>query len=332
MIFLSDARPIFIRLRLDAGGKAFRSAWTEAVKALYGYLDRDGDGSLTKEEVDCGSLPVMVRAATGGAAALPHADLDTNPRDGKVSLDELADVLRPALGPFRVQVGRVAVERNDALFNHLDGDKDGTLTGDELGAAMSSLYRFDLDDDELIERNELEPFSNPIAMANDDQPRRGRYAAVPPVIELSAGDPSFRPVRLLLKKYDTGTGEGSAGGDNRLSPGEFAIDLREFASADADADGALDTEELRRFLGRIEPELELIVKLSGGSSAATTIAASRAGSRPLPQDVRVETLSDGDLEIAIGDIRLEFHADGGEHAAEDAKRVLRWPVPGRRRR
>ena len=60
----------------------------------------------------------MVRAATGGAAALPRADLDTNPKDGKVSLEELADVLRPALGPFRVQVGRVAVERNDALFNH----------------------------------------------------------------------------------------------------------------------------------------------------------------------------------------------------------------------
>ena len=117
---------------------------------------------MTKEEVDRGSLPVMVRAATGGAAALPHADLDTNPRDGKVSLDELADVLRPALGPFRVQVGRVAAERNDALFNHLDRDKDGALAKDELGAAVSSLYRFDLDDDELIERNELEPFSNPI--------------------------------------------------------------------------------------------------------------------------------------------------------------------------
>jgi Ca2+-binding EF-hand superfamily protein len=36
--------------------------------------------------------------------------------------------------------------------------------------------------------------------------------------------------------------------------------------------------------------------------------------------VRVETLSDGDLEIALGDIRLEFHAEGGEHAAENAKR------------
>ena len=84
-------------------------------------------------------------------------------RTARFPLEELADVLRPALGPFRVQVGRLAVERNDALFNHLDRDKDGTVTKDELAAAVTSLHRFDLDGDELIDPNELEPFSNPIA-------------------------------------------------------------------------------------------------------------------------------------------------------------------------
>ena len=97
VIFLSDTRPIFIRLRMDAGGKAFRSAWLETVKEIHRYLDRNKDGVLTKDEADRGSLPTMVRAATGGAAALPRADLDTNPKDGKVSVEELADVLRPAL-------------------------------------------------------------------------------------------------------------------------------------------------------------------------------------------------------------------------------------------
>ena len=133
------------------GARPFRAAWLDAVKAIHAYLDRDEDGTLTKDEADRGSLPVMVRAATGGAAALPRADLDTNPKDGKVSLEELADVLRPALGPFRVQVGRVAVDRNDALFNQLDRNKDGMLTKDELAAAVTSLHRFDLDSDELID-------------------------------------------------------------------------------------------------------------------------------------------------------------------------------------
>ncbi len=319
VIFLSDARPIFIRLRMDAGGKAFRAAWLDTVKAIHTYLDRNKDGTLTKDEADRGSLPVMVRAATGGAAALPRADLDTNPKDGKVSVEELADVLRPGLGPFRVQIGRVAVERNDALFNLLDSDKDGMLTKDEMGAAVTSLYRFDLDTDELIDPNELEPFSNPIAAMTQDLSPRGKFSAVPPVLELSAEDPSFRPVRLLLKKYDKGTGQGAAAGDNRLSNGEFGIDPKEFESADSDGDQALDTEELRRFLSRVGPDLELVVKLSGTSSTSTTIAASAAGSKPLPSEVHVRRLSEGDVEVAIGELSLEFHADGGERAVENAK-------------
>jgi len=319
VMFLSDTRPIFIRLRLDAGGKAFRTAWLDAVKAIHKYLDRNGDGTLTKEEADRGSLPMMVRAATGGAAALPKADLDAN-KDGKVSLEELADVLRPALGPFRVQVGRLAVDRNDALFNHLDRNKDGMISQDELAAAVSSLHRFDLDGDELIDPAELEPFSNPIAAMDEDQTRRGKYATVPPVIELSSDDPSFRPVRLVLKKYDKGTSEGAAAGDNRLSPGEFAIDPKDFASSDTDNDGALDTEELRRYLSRVGPDLELVVKLSGNSATPATIEALGAGSRPLPPGVHVQRLSAADIEVAIGEVSLEFHVDPGEQAADNAKR------------
>jgi Ca2+-binding EF-hand superfamily protein len=317
VMFLTETRPVFIRLRLDAGGKAFRAAWLESVKAIHAYLDRDGDGNLTKEEADRGSLPMMVRSATGGAAALPRADLDASPKDGKVSLEELAEVLRPALGPFRVQSGRVAIDRNDALFIHLDRNKDGKISKDELAAAVTSLHRFDLDDNELIDSNEMEPFSNPMAAAMEDQTPRGRFAAVPSVIELDSGDPSSKPLRLILKKYDKGA---SAGGDNRLSPTEFAIDPKEFASADTDSDGALDTEELRRYLGQVAPDLELVVKLSGSNSAATTIEVSGVGSKPLPPEVHVEKLSDGDVEISIGEVSLDFHADGGEHDAENAKR------------
>ena len=170
VMFLGDTRPIFIRLRLDAGGKAFRTAWLDSVKAIHAYLDRDGDGTLTREEADRGSLPTMVRATTGGAGgAFPAQDLDASPKDGKVSLEELADVLRPALGPFRVQVGRLAIDRNDALFNHLDRNKDGAVGKDELAHAVKSLRRFDLDEDELIDPAELDPFSNPIAAKNEDR-------------------------------------------------------------------------------------------------------------------------------------------------------------------
>src|SRR5262249_54900287 len=161
---------------------------------------------------------------TGGAAALPRAELDSN-KDGTVTHEELADVLRPALGPFRVQVSRQATQRTDALFNHIDRDGDGKLTKEEMAKATSSLLRFALDDDELVDPLELEPFSNPLAMQMEQTPvGRGRFSVVPPVIELSADDPSSKPIRHLLNRYDKGTDDGAAAGDNKLSRGELGIE------------------------------------------------------------------------------------------------------------
>ncbi len=317
VVFLSEIRPVFIRLRIDAEGKGFRSAWLESIKSLHTYLDRDGDGTLTREEAERGGLPAMVRGATGGAAALPTAELDTNPKDGKISLEELAEVLRPALGPFRVQVGRVAVERADALFNHLDRNKDGTLSNEELGAAVSSLRRFDLDDDELIDTNELEPFTNPLQMQREEMlPTRGRIANIPPVIELSSDEPSLRPVRMLLKRYDRGA-EKSPAGDNKLSLAELKIEPKDFEAADSDRDGTLDSEETRRFLAQVKPDLEVVVKLA--DKGASKIEAVGTGSKPLPAGVKVERLSAGDLEVSVGEVSLEFHAESGENGVESAK-------------
>ncbi|MDR3621737.1 MAG: EF-hand domain-containing protein [Paludisphaera borealis] len=320
LVFLADGRPVFIRLKFDTGSRGFRSAWLDAVKELHGYLDRDGDGTLTRQEADRGGLPAMVRAATGNNAALPTADLDADPRDGKVSLDELAAVLRPALGPFRVQVDRLAVEKTDALFNQLDRDKDGRLSQAELRSAVASLRRFDLDDDEQISPDELDPFRNPTAALFEvDDTRRGRFTAVPPVIELSAEDPSVRPVRMLLRRYDTGAGEGAVGGDNRLSNGEFGIDPRDFEAADADADSTLDSEELRRYLAKAAPDVELTVKLPDDGKTPASIEVGSSGSKAVPPGVRVQRISSSDIEVAVGEVNLEFHADAGARGDEAAK-------------
>ena len=319
VVFLGEARPIFLRLAIGAGNKGFRASWIESVKSIHAYLDQNGDGTLTREEADRGGLPTMVRAATGGAAALPRADLDTSPRDGKVSFEELADVLRPALGPFRAQQGGIAVDKADALFNHIDRDKDGSLSKAELAAAVSSLQRFDLDDDELIDPAELEPFSNPMAAQYEDQSRRGKVAPVPTVLELTPDDASIRPVRLLLKRYDVGTPAGTPAGDNRLGRDEFQIDPKDFQAADTDSDGALDTEELRRYLAGVQPDLELNVKLPDDGKTPASIAVSGVGGKPVPSGVKVQALPGGDVAVSIGELNLEFHADAGEKSVDNAK-------------
>src|SRR5947209_1140691 len=79
------------------------------------------------------------------------ADLDTN-MDGKVTLDEFsAYYRRTGFGPFQVGIGpnQGASERlTDNLFKHLDLNKDGKLSKDEIGQASESLRKLDVDEDE----------------------------------------------------------------------------------------------------------------------------------------------------------------------------------------
>lgn len=325
VIFLGENKPVVLRLRIAMGGRPFRSAWTDSVLALHRYLDRNGDGKVSRDEAKAETLSTLVRLANGTATAMPRTELDNHPKDGVISIEELSDALASALGPFRVQVGKLASGKADALFEQLDADKDGNLTKAELTTAAGSLQKLDLDDDELIDAVELEPFSNPLAMQAEDAPgRRARLAPVPPVLELTPDDTTLRPVRLLLKKYDRGGSSGASPGDNKLSRDEFAIGPKAFAKADADSDGTLDTEELRRFLANITPDIELGVNLSGDSKGAATIAV--AGSYgvagALPPGVKVKTLGGGDVEIAVEEVRLEIHVDDGATASADAKRAF----------
>ena len=137
--------------------------------------------------------------------------------------------------------------------------------------------------------------------------------------------PSFRPVRLLLKKYDKGTKNGSKTGDNLLTRAELGIDPETFSAADTDKDGALDTEELRRFLARVEPEIELQVRLSNESAGKATIEAAGPGGKPLPAKVKVERLSASDIEIALDEIHLEFHIEDGDRSGRRGEAVSRRP-------
>jgi Ca2+-binding EF-hand superfamily protein len=324
LIFLGDTRPVFLRLNITVDDKAFRAAWRDFVRALHAELDRNRDGKVTTAELDREAFPVLVRSLSGGSATAPRLELDTSPKDGVVSVDELADALQTPLGPFGVQVGRVAVQPTDALFGQLDGNQDGKLSPAELESAQLRLAKLDLDEDEQIGRDELEPFSDPAIPSPDDDPlRRGRYAGVPPVVELTPEDPSMRPVRLLLRKYDRPARSGAAA-DNMLSRTELGIDPRSFATADADADGLLDTEELRRWLTRVEPELEVRVKLPATASAAGTasIEASAPGGKPLPATVRVQRLAPSDIDITLDEIHLELHAESGDRTAEEARQFL----------
>jgi len=322
LIFLAENRPIFLRLRVTSQGRPFEASWIDSIRTLHASLDRNGDGKVTTKETDEKIFSAIVRLATGAAVPPTRGELDVHPKDGIVSIDELAEAVRPILGPFRLQVGRQAIGRTDALFDHLDRDKDGELTRPELAAIAGSLRPLDLDDNEMISPDELEPFNNPAftSLLEESSQRRARYTALPPVVEVVAGESSLRAARLLLKKYDKTKGDVPGRPDNKLSPAEFAIDPDAFAGADTNGDDALDTEELRRFLARAPIDLTLDVSLSPEASGRATIRVGAGG--VLPKGAQVRQLADGDVEFAIGQVRLDIQLEHGTTAAEEARRVL----------
>src|SRR5438445_4773603 len=169
LVFLGDHRPVILRLHMLIDGKAFSAMWDEAIRGLFQFLDRNGDGVLSKEEAELAPkvqrLAQQARAgffspAPGGTASM--SDLDTDPEVGKVTLDELRKYYRQYdFGALELTFAPVqdfaSVALTDALFTHLDRNKDGKLSKKELAAAPSVLQILDVDDDELISIQELLP-------------------------------------------------------------------------------------------------------------------------------------------------------------------------------
>ena len=207
IMFLTDARPIFIRLRLGAGGKAFRSAWIDAVKAIHTYLDRDGDGTLTRKRQIVALCPIWCDPPR---AARRRCRVPTSTPTRKTARSPWKNWPMSCAPPSAHSAYRSAAWRSIATMPS-STTSTATRTAHSPRTSSPRPSRRSTasisDDNELIDPNELEPFSNPIAALNQDQTRRGKYAPVPAVIELSSDDPSFRPVRLLLKKYDKGTSD-----------------------------------------------------------------------------------------------------------------------------
>jgi Ca2+-binding EF-hand superfamily protein len=315
LVFLAEDRPVFLRLRISQGDQPFESQWISSVQRIHQSLDRDGDGKLTTKEATPELVTAVVRLATGAPVTLPRQEIDVNPKDDVVSQEELAEVLRPILGPFRLQAGRQVVGRTDALFDQLDRDKDGQLTRLELAGIAGSLRPLDLDDNEMISADELTPFNSPAETSMEETAgTRSNFTALPSVVELIAGESSLRSARLMLKRYDKGKVDVPGRPDGKLSPEEFAVGADAFSRFDRNHDGALDTDELRKLLAHPPFDFTVDVVFPDKPADRATIRVARGDS--LPEDAKIRQLADGDVEIGLGKVRVDLHVGDREIARE----------------
>jgi Ca2+-binding EF-hand superfamily protein len=229
-VFLGEARPLLVRLHVRVDGKPFTAAWDDFMKYLFAYLDVNGDGVLNKQEAermpspDQLSIGGLIIFAGGGAKVM----MDSN-KDGKVTLDELKAHCRiKHFTPFQfdfnlnppdplVRVGGLGGYRPEpeiavvskAVFDLLDGNKDGKLTKDELAAAQAVLLGRDENEDEIITTQELVPYSKPAggiaAMAmqmGGNSATAGKQILVPIPVR---GQAPPELAKLMQERYDPRT-------------------------------------------------------------------------------------------------------------------------------
>jgi Ca2+-binding EF-hand superfamily protein len=319
LVFLGDTRPVLVRLHVHVDGKAVQAVWRDYVRKWFDYLDREGKGYLTRSQVQYAPKAPAFQAlrqpggfffANPGTTVLP-AELGKRLGDDKISFEDLAGYYaRAGAGPVQVTapagVNNTSQRVSQALFDHLDVNKDGKLSPEELFAAEKLLRKLDADDDEMLSPQEL--FSSAGGPALPPPQRLpvgppGPLAASSGFYVIPPGGNAAPLAALLLAHYDKDK-------NTRLSRAEIGLDRATFERLDVNQDGELDAEELARWHRR-PADLELIIRLgktADGEPAADTYHPEGRAAR---LGARVTKPADGVLLLSLGDAQLNVLRGAG---------------------
>ncbi len=338
VIFMQDKGPVVMEFELTVGGLAFGEVWRTGLRERLQKLDKDGDGFLSRNETDPPAQP-KPRAKPNGPAIAQKAtdkkpkkpstppllqmanlwDADAEPRDGKLSLDELAWFLsRRGQGPFQTvaspktgaMLGPRTVAANGSgqrLWNWLDRDHNTQLSPAELREAGSTLRKYDLDADETISLNELQAGVNPFFSAN-----RNNQNTETPFFAVMPGQSATPLIRRLIGRYaklnePKKTKNAKATAPRGLRVETLKIPQDQLARFDRDGNGWLDEFELRDYLKNPIPMVCIQVKLPGHEKGEAQITGTSSGEN---SSVVVKKSAVGTVSIMVGEMQIEIEAGG----------------------
>jgi Ca2+-binding EF-hand superfamily protein len=287
-ILFLGSRPTWLRLEVTIDGQTPAQSLQAHLKARFEYLDQDGDGRLSVDElkrmITRQELRQQMSLTTnsfvqrrGGTVALSEVDSDG---DGQVSLNEFIDYyLASAPDQFTLQPAPVSDPYgqllSDELLAKLDRDGNGKLAKAELAQAPKLIEQFDTNDDECVAALELVPDllqrrvgAMPGMPAMPAMPAMGKEKGpggltglnqpirnLPPFLRVGPDANKVESVvERIIEVYDRNQ-------DRTLSRPEIGLDEKAFARLDRDMDGQLDSTELIDWLEQDQPDVTVRCQL-----------------------------------------------------------------------
>jgi Ca2+-binding EF-hand superfamily protein len=207
LVFAAET-PVIVGLQVEfEPGATIATNRQTYARRWFQRLDRNADDVLSEEESR--RVPSFGRFEdVSGEMDEEWTRLDTAPRDGRLSNDELLDHINQAMGSgLSIKRPRRSASQTVILHPRLDTDDDGQVSTEELESGLVSLGPYDFDDDESLSAAELQPF-----------PRAMRAAAAEDILDV--GEAPFVALdddvdtetllRRLLAQYDHLTGKTAA--------------------------------------------------------------------------------------------------------------------------
>lgn len=316
--------PFVLRLYLERENRPHVEHWRAHLASVLEYLDTDGSGDLDEAEFDRGdwSQFALNLDSPRRRQQLRLVDVDLDPDDGRVTLDELVAALGDAAMKLTVGPSGESGVRGEPLLRMIDLDEDGRLSLDEVSALPARLRIWDFDDSETLVTSELsmalerplptvEPVVGGLAPVTPARRRGTQNEAPPPerVLTLPPRRGAAALARAMLRWYDR-VEPGRRSGDERLDATELRIGEQAFAAADTNADGYLDYDELVEWAADRAPDLELLVRADAPRTDRQTVRiVTRDGNAP-PLANQLLPGNDGSIHLRLTALRVDIQVRG----------------------